>query len=114
MTIAYPASPVAEPRVIARAAAAGLALLTLGGCLMVPIVIDGPPPWADPAAAPAPYGQCGAASVQQFVGQPYELLVFPQGTRVQATGAAAADDFDDARLNVEVEPTGLVTRIWCG
>lgn len=88
--------------------------LLLAGCLVVPIPIAGPAPWEDPSAPPAPYGQCGAASVQRFVGQPYELLVFPAGTRVHATGSQPGGGFDDARLNVDVEPTGLVTRIWCG
>lgn len=91
-----------------------LAPLLLAGCLVVPIIIDGPAPWADPDAPPAPYGQCGAASVQQYVGQPVELLRFPEGTRFNAHGSTPGGGFSDARLNVDVEPTGLVTRIWCG
>ncbi len=94
--------------------AAALAPLLLGGCLIVPVPIAGPAPWADPSAPAAPYGKCGAASVQQHVGQPYELLRFPEGTRFHATGTTPGGDFDDGRLNVDVEPTGLVTRIWCG
>lgn len=94
------------------ALAIGLAPLVLAGCLFVPIPLPGPAPWSDPAALPP--GQCGAASIQQHVGYPVELLRFPEGTRFHAHGVQPGGDFVDARLNVDVEPTGLVTRIWCG
>lgn len=86
--------------------------LLLAGCLIVPVPMPGPAPWQGEAAAPR--GQCGAASVQRYIGQPVELLRFPEGTRIIMPGDAVTEDFNDARLNVDVEPTGLVTRIWCG
>lgn len=89
-----------------------LAPIVLAGCLFVPIPLPGPAPWDDSAALPP--GQCGAASIQQHVGYPVELLRFPEGTRIIMPGDAVTEEFNDARLNVNVEPTGLITRIWCG
>lgn len=92
--------------------ALALAPLILSGCLIVPIPMPGPAPWDDGTTLPP--GQCGAASIQQHVGFPVELLRFPEGTRFHAHGTSPGGDFVDARLNVDVEGTGLVTRIWCG
>ncbi|MCC7320186.1 MAG: hypothetical protein IT542_04310 [Rubellimicrobium sp.] len=89
-----------------------VAALALSACMFIPVPLPGPAPWQDPAAPRT--GMCGAASVQQFVGQPLAVLAFPAGTRIITPGTPVTEDFSDARLNVDVDATGLVTRIWCG
>ena len=60
---------------------------------------------------------CGASAMQGFVGQERDVLetaALPDGTRVFKFGAALTMDFKPDRLNVELDESGTILRIFCG
>jgi len=60
---------------------------------------------------------CGASGMQALVGQGREVLAamtVPAGTRVIEPETAITEDYSPARLNIDLDRTGRVTRVWCG
>ena len=60
---------------------------------------------------------CGASGMQALVGQGRDVLAamtVPAGTRVIRPGMAVTEDYGPARLNIDLNETGTVTRVWCG
>jgi len=91
-----------------RQFAGGAALLLLAAC-----VTEG-----GPGAGPAPgTGDCGAAGLQQLVGQPastLETMRFSQPLRVINPGQMVTMDYIEARLNISVDEAGRISRVSCG
>lgn len=84
---------------------AALALAVLAG-----------PALADQAAAP-PEDTCAAAAVLPLVGQPraaLDGLALPEAHRVYLEGSPVTTDYNPARLNVEYDQAGRITRVHCG
>lgn len=60
---------------------------------------------------------CGAAGMQDLVGQDKALLAaksFPIGTRVIEPGTAVTEDYRPTRLNIDIDASGTITGVWCG
>jgi len=60
---------------------------------------------------------CGAAGMQGLIGQSRGVLAamtVPAGTRVITPGMAITRDHRPARLNIDVDANGEITRLWCG
>ena len=60
---------------------------------------------------------CGSAKLQLFVGVPFDERDFDVGDRplrILPPGSAMTMDHNPARLNVNLDEEGTVTRIWCG
>ncbi|WP_299850719.1 I78 family peptidase inhibitor [uncultured Roseovarius sp.] len=72
---------------------------------------------AEPINRLLPEDTCGAAKVQQHVGQAYEAQNFEgaaRKVRVVPPGSVMTMDHLADRLNVDLDETGVVTRLWCG
>lgn len=83
----------------------GLALsfLVLSGCKSEDDVI------ADENA-----GLCGAAQLQDRVGQPFAGTSFDAAARIIRPNTAVTQDYRVERLNVELDENDIITRIACG
>ena len=60
---------------------------------------------------------CGAVALQDLVGKDGKTLsavVQRKGTRIFTHGAALTMDFIPDRLNVELDGSGTILRIFCG
>jgi hypothetical protein len=72
----------------------------------------------DRAGAPAvEQGSCGAAAHQDWVGQRVDVLNdvdLPEGTRVLFPTTPATMDYSEGRLNVAVDKSDIITRVYCG
>ncbi|QYK42319.1 MAG: hypothetical protein KF887_04115 [Paracoccaceae bacterium] len=70
----------------------------------------------EPPPTPAP-DACGAAALQDLVGQPASALAamtFAAPTRVLRPGMAVTMDYREDRLNIEINATERVARVFCG
>ena len=72
-----------------------------------------------PAETPPPNRteSCGAAALQHLVGQPQAALeaeAINAPTRILPPGSAMTMDHRPDRLNVELDDTGTIQRLWCG
>ena len=70
-----------------------------------------------PSIRPPDLMACGAVNLQHLVGQKVEVLeglnrAGPQ--RIIRPGQVVTLDFDAARLDVDLDENGVITRIWCG
>ena len=61
-------------------------------------------------------GSCPAAEHQDWVGQSLGAVNadFPENTRLLLPGAAATADYREDRMNVEVDKSDKVTKVYCG
>ena len=87
-----------------------LCLFGLSAC--VPVAAA--PPVAPPAEMP---DTCGAALRAGYVGQPITALVMDRqagGVRIIRPGDAVTEDYSPARLNVDLDASDTITRLWCG
>lgn len=60
---------------------------------------------------------CGAAALQTLIGQPVSVLDttrFSQPVRIIPPGTAVTMDYNPARLNIETDAQGRITRVYCG
>ena len=65
----------------------------------------------------ASLGACGADDHQDWVGQRVDVLnnvELPPGARVLFPTTPATMDFSPERLNVGVDATDTITRVYCG
>lgn len=88
-----------------RQIAGGAALLLLAAC-----VTEGGP-------GAGPTGDCGAAGLQQLVGQPastLETMRFSQQLRVINPGQMVTMDYSEDRLNIAIDELGRISRVYCG
>jgi Peptidase inhibitor I78 family len=90
----------------------GLGLvMVLGGC------VAGQGFSTSPDAAIVPAGSCAAGQHQDWVGQRVDVLnevTLPEGTRVLFPTTPATMDFREDRMNVEVDKSDTITRVFCG
>jgi len=81
--------------------------------------------WLALAACAAPAGQgpadpdaCGASALQHLVGKTEAALAataLPAGAlRVIRPGMAVTMEYSPQRLNIELDETGHITRVFCG
>jgi hypothetical protein len=69
------------------------------------------------AGETASLGSCGAEAHQDWVGQQVSVLndvELPPDARVLFPGARTTMDFSEARLNVSVDASDTITRVYCG
>jgi len=62
-------------------------------------------------------GSCGADERQDWVGKRVDVLNdvdLPEGTRVLFPTTPATMDFRDDRLNVAVDKSDVISRVYCG
>lgn len=67
-------------------------------------------------SAQEPPGNCEASDLMYLVGQNAEVLTYldlPQTRRVLQPGMAYTQDYRPDRLNISIDETGLIGRIWC-
>jgi hypothetical protein len=96
--------------------AAALCAIALAGCTTTPDA----PPMSDPM--PPAAAQCHADAAQSLVGQPataqnVELArqrAGAQVTRVLTPGQMVTMEFREARLNIYVDASNVITRVACG
>ncbi|NUB44681.1 hypothetical protein GEU84_009825 [Fertoebacter nigrum] len=72
-----------------------------------------------PPAPPAdlPENACGAAALQNLVGQPasvLETMRFAATTRIIRPDMAVTMDFSPERLNIEIDRAEMISRVACG
>jgi len=86
--------------------------------LMTAACVPAAPPVAQPVPEPFEQPQlCGAEGLQGLVGQPESVLAtmrFSQTVRVIHPGTAVTMDFSPFRLNILIDATGRITRVYCG
>lgn len=90
----------------------GLGLLALGACAELQ-----KPAGTPPDAAGATDGSCTANEHQAWVGQRVDVLnevELPQGTRVLFPTTPATMDYREDRLNISVDKSDKITRVFCG
>jgi len=78
--------------------------VALAGC--VPVVVE------EPVA-----GSCGAGALQGLVGldaAALQTMRFSQPVRVIRPGMAVTMDYQDGRLNIEVDGSERISRVSCG
>lgn len=91
-----------------RTILAGCAILFLAACWSIPApdpMFDGP----DRA-------QCGADALQGLVGKPASVLQtmkFGQETRIIRPDTAVTMDFRPDRLNIDIDRSEWITRVYC-
>ncbi len=92
----------------ASIAARLLMVLLLASC--TPDVQPGPVP------PPGQTTQCGAAELQDLVGQPatvLETMRFAPPTRIIRPGQPVTADYREDRLNIEIDGAGRISRVYC-
>jgi hypothetical protein len=60
---------------------------------------------------------CGAEALQHLVGQPQAALedeTITAPTRILPPGAMRTMDHRPERLNVDIDDSGTILRLWCG
>ena len=69
-----------------------------------------------PDLTAAPEDGCGAADLQAHIGQMLDTVPLPADGKVRVIrpGMAVTMDYVPERLNVDVDASGIVTRIHCG
>ena len=85
------------------------ALMLLAACTM-----DMPPPGLPP---PDPVGACGAADLQDLVGQRASVLQtmrFGGPVRITRPGEAVTMDYSESRLNIRIDRTERIESVSCG
>lgn len=82
-------------------------LLALGACAEMQQALPG-----EQATA----GTCPADAHQDWVGQSLSSVSgqMPDGARLLLPGAMATMDYREDRMNVEVDASDTVTRVYCG
>ncbi|HMQ92003.1 MAG TPA: I78 family peptidase inhibitor [Amaricoccus sp.] len=88
-------------------------LLALGACNQIPgaAVPEGP------AEVVAGDGSCGAEAYQAYVGQRIDALndvALPDDKRVLFPTTPATMDFVPGRLNIAVDKSDTISKIYCG
>ncbi|AON54230.1 I78 family peptidase inhibitor [Herbaspirillum seropedicae] len=106
----------------ASAITVALALLALGGILAACSASREPQATAAADPADAAPSQCDAGKVQRWIGEDLSGYVERQAaaesgaqeTRVLKPGDAATMDFNPRRLNIHVDPGGVIIKLACG
>ncbi|QDD64337.1 hypothetical protein EJD96_09245 [Herbaspirillum seropedicae] len=106
----------------ASAITVALALLALGGILAACSASREPQATAAADPADAAASQCDAGKVQRWIGEDLSGYVERQAaaesgaqeTRVLKPGDVATMDFNPRRLNIHVDPGGVIIKLACG
>ncbi|MEX1236102.1 MAG: I78 family peptidase inhibitor [Roseovarius sp.] len=72
---------------------------------------------AQPANSPAVTDSCGAAAYSDRIGKDHNTFDFSapnRPVRIIGPDSAMTMDYNPARLNVDTDGSGRITRIWCG
>ena len=72
---------------------------------------------SDRGSAPGEEGTCAAPRHQDWVGQRVDVLNdadLPEGTRVLFPTTPATMDYSPDRMNVSVDKSDTITRVYCG
>jgi hypothetical protein len=96
--------------VLTRPLGLGLVLL-LGACVLKQGGTD------DRGAGIVAAGDCAAGQHQDWVGQRVDVLndvELPEGTRVLFPTTPATMDFREDRMNVAVDKSDRISRVYCG
>jgi len=67
--------------------------------------------------ATAPIGTCGAADLQNMVGQSADVLAtmrFRTAMRVLGPDTAITMDYSPERINIAIDDRGYITAVTCG
>ena len=70
-----------------------------------------------PVPLPDQGGQCGAPRLQRLVGQPatvLEKMKFAPPTRIIRPGQGVTMDYSQTRLNIEIDRSERIARVFCG
>jgi hypothetical protein len=103
----------------ARASVLALAVV-LGACNQIPgaVTSEGGSGGAAPGvAAGGGDGTCGAEAYQDYVGQRIDALndvALPDDKRVLFPSTPATTDFVEGRLNIAVDGSDTISKIYCG
>lgn len=60
---------------------------------------------------------CHSQMFRKYVGQSADVLyglVIVQPSRLISPGDAVTEDFDQTRINFDLDDAGTITRVWCG
>ncbi len=85
-----------------------IALLLLAACVPQTQQTETPLP---------PLSTCGAADLQNLVGQPASVLQtmrFGQQVRIIRPGMAVTTDYSETRLNIDIDTNEMISRVFCG
>jgi hypothetical protein len=90
-------------------------------CLSLPLVAMACTPSDEPDPRPVPtedvVDACGAAELQDLVGQPeatVAAITFAVPVRIIQPGMAVTMDYRADRLNIAIGDDGMISRIYCG
>lgn len=64
-----------------------------------------------------PETTCGAADLQNLIGQPATVLQtmrFGQQVRIIRPGRPVTADYSDTRLNIDINANEKISRVYCG
>lgn len=84
------------------------------GALMAALMLAGCLPEAEVPPTP---DSCGAAALQDLLGQPEAVLAtmrFAQPLRIIHPGDAVTMDFSEGRLNILIDAEGRISALNCG
>lgn len=105
-----------KPFADGRTALSGGSLLFAAGLMMLAGCAAGTGRTADRLTGIAP-DTCGATRLAGFKGLTVDELdeqYLPQVVRALRPGDPVTEDFNPARLNVDLDANGTMTRFWCG
>ncbi|MFD0858797.1 I78 family peptidase inhibitor [Roseovarius aquimarinus] len=72
---------------------------------------------AEPVFTPAATDSCGATAYSDRIGKDHKAFDFSapdRPLRIIGPDMAMTMDYNPARLNVDIDGQGRITRIWCG
>lgn len=61
--------------------------------------------------------QCGASELQHLIGENGSVLdsmKFAGPVRILEPGQAMTMDYSVERLNIQLDDSGMISRVWCG
>lgn len=84
--------------------------------MMMVLALLGAVGWLPDQTGATELKYCGADKVQDLVGRSVAgpRAGFPENARIIPANSAITRDFRRDHLNVDLNASGLITRIWCG
>ena len=71
---------------------------------------------SDPILRPVEGKECVASDYDSWIGQNVDALSLKPGRKIRIIppGTAVTKDYWPDRVNVDLDGSGVVTRVWCG